>query len=208
MHPGHPPGSYSRSGSPPIGSPTARTDGWPLRLARSIDAVYTCVEMRSLRYAHITLLALGAWLFCPQAGSAQEGLRLGLSFGGTGFIGVVAEWLWEDRGAELLVTTFSFRDVSISVVGKQYFGNSALRPVVGGGLWYLTGRSPEGSGAALAARFPIGGDWRIAGSHHLTLEVNVARGLWVRRPEPSDDFPISDRFIPIPGMAYRVGGDG
>jgi hypothetical protein len=179
-----------------------------MRLARSIDAVYTCDVMRYFRYARITLLALGASLFCPQAGTAQEGLRLGLSFGGTGFIGVVAEWLWEDRGAELLVTTFSFHDVAVSVVGKQYFGTSGLRPVIGGGLWYLTGRSPEGTGAALVARFPIGGDWRIAGNHHLTLEVNVARGLWVQRPDPSDDFPISDRFIPIPGMAYRVGGGG
>ena len=164
--------------------------------------------MRSFRYAQITLFALGASLSYPRAGAAQEGLRLGLSFGGTGFIGIVAEWLWEDRGAELLVTTFSFHDVAVSVVGKQYFGASGLRPVVGGGLWYLTGHSPEGTGAALVARFPIGGDWRIAGNHHLTLEVNVARGLWVRRPDPSDHFPISDRFIPIPGMAYRVGGGG
>jgi hypothetical protein len=54
------------------------------------------------------------------------------------------------------------------------------------------------------ARFPIGGDWPLAGGHNLTLEVNVARGLWVRRPEPSDDFPISNRFIPFPGLSYRV----
>ena len=186
-------------------STAARAYSYSLRLACSLDAVYTFVVMRSLRYAHLALLALGASLFCPQTGAAQEGLRLGLSLGGTGFIGVVAEWLWEDHGAELLVTTFSFHDVAVSVVGKQYFGTSGLRPVVGGGLWYLTGRSPEGTGAALVARFPIGGDWRIGGDQHLTFEVNVARGLWVRRPDPSDDFPISDRFIPIPGMAYRVG---
>ena len=102
------------------------------------------------------------------------------------------------------MTTFSFHDVSVSVVGKQYFGTSGLRPVVGVGLWYLTGRSPEGTGAALVARFPIGGGWRLAGGHNLTLEMNVARGLWVRRHEPSDDSPISSHFIPLLGMAYRV----
>lgn len=164
--------------------------------------------MRVRRYVHVTFLVLGASLVGPHRGAAQEGLRLGFSLGGTGFMGVVAEWLWKDRGAELLVTTFSFHDVSISVVGKQYFGASWLRPVVGAGLWFLTGGGPEGTGAALVARFPMGGDWHIAGSNHLTWEINVARGLWVRRPEPADDFPISTRFFPLPGMAYRVDLEG
>jgi hypothetical protein len=47
---------------------------------------------------------------------------------------MVAEWLWKDHGAELLVTTLSFHDVSVWVVGKQYFGTSGLRPVVDGRL--------------------------------------------------------------------------
>ena len=182
----------------------AQKGSGPLKLARSIGTVYTFADMPVLRYAHIALLVLGASLLGPRAGAAQEGLRLGLSFGGTGFIGVVGEWLWKDHGAELLVTTFSFHDVGVSVVGKQYFGSSWLRPVVGGGLWFLIGRAPEGTGAALVARFPFGGDWRIGGGNHLTWEINVARGLWVRRPERSDDFPINPRLIPLPGVAYRV----
>ena len=150
------------------------------------------------------LLALAATPAIPQPGAAQEGLRLGLALGGTGLIGVVAEWRWDDHGAELLLTTFQFRDLSVSVAGKQYFGASWLKPVVGGGLWFIAGSSPEGAGQALVARFPLGGDWRLAGGHYLTVELNVSRGLWVNQPDPADDAPVNPSFITLPGLSYRL----
>ena len=162
----------------------------------------TRTRLRS--FTRVALLALGlSWLDAGRA-SAQNSFRVGLSFGGTGFVGVVAERLWNDRGVELLVTTFSFHDIGVSVVGKQYFGASWLKPSVGGGLWLLTGRTPDGTGTALIARFPLGADWKISGPSHLTWEVNAMRGLWVQRPDPDDDFPITQRVIPIPAIAYRA----
>ena len=127
--------------------------------------------------------------------------------GGTGFVGVVAERTWNDRSIELLVTTFSFHDLSVSAVGKQYFGAAWLKPSVGAGLWWMTGKTPDGTGSALIARFPFGADWKISGPSHLTVEVNAARGLLVHRPDPDDDYPMNRRFIPIPAVAYRVSFD-
>jgi hypothetical protein len=156
--------------------------------------------MALARHTHLLMLVV---LLVASPAAGQEGLRVGLTFGGTGFIGVVGEWRWEDHGAELLVSTFNFRDVGVSVVGKQYFGASWLKPAVGAGLWLVTGSTPEGTGRALVARFPLGGDWRIAHGHYATFEVNVNRGLWVDRPDPTDDAPIANRMIPIPSVSYR-----
>lgn len=157
---------------------------------------------RPFRRAILALSATGL-LAVPPAVGAQDGLRYGLSLGGTGFIGVVGEWRWRDHGAELLLSTFTFRDLSISVAGKRYFGASSLRPSVGAGLWFLVGAAPEGTGTALVARFPLGGDWRAAGQHYATVELNVNRSIWVNRPEPTDDTPTTTRLIPLPSASYR-----
>ena len=150
----------------------------------------------------LSVLAVATALAAAPA-AAQEGLRVGVTLGGTGFVGLVTEWRWDDHGAELMLSTFSFHDLGISVVGKQYFGASWLKPAVGAGLWLVTGSTPEGSGKALVARFPLGGDWRVAHGHYATFEVNVNRGLWVDRPDPTDDAPINNQLIPIPSVSYR-----
>jgi hypothetical protein len=150
-------------------------------------------------------LAACALLACPCA--AQDQIRFGVVVGGLGFIGAVAEGIWDDRSAELVVSTFSFRDVSISVAGKQFFGASWMKPAVGAGLTYMGGRTEDGFGSALIARFPIGGDWQMRAGHYLTWEVNVTRGLAVHRPEPGDDTPISERIIPFPSLSYRFDPD-
>jgi hypothetical protein len=158
--------------------------------------------MRTPFLPAVSALTLAAALTAAPLG-AQEGLRIGVALGGTGLVGLVGEWRWEDHGVELLLSTFTFRDVGISLVGKQYFGGSWLKPTVGAGFWLATGRTPDGSGQALIARFPLGGDWRAAHGHYATFEVNVNRGLWVNRPDPSDDAPIRNRMIPIPSLSYR-----
>ena len=167
-------------------------------------AGHICGMRRPLPPSPLRLAAvLALWAALPAPGAAQEGLRIGLTLGGTGFVGVVTEWRWEDKGAELIVSTFSFRDVGLSVVGKQYFGASWLKPAVGAGLWLVVGSTPDGTGRALVARFPLGADWRAAHGHYATVEVNVNRGLWMDRPDPSDDAPVSPRLIPIPSVSYR-----
>jgi hypothetical protein len=158
--------------------------------------------MRSPRSALLSAALVLAALWVPPA-AAQEGLRVGVVLGGTGTVGVVTEWRWDDHGAELQLSTFGFSDFGISVVGKQYFGASWLKPAVGAGLWFMTGSAPEGTGRALMARFPLGGDWRAAHGHYATFEVNVNRGLWMRRADPRDDRPMSRRMVPIPSVSYR-----
>ena len=144
----------------------------------------------------------------PVQARAQEedGYRFGLSVGGTGTIALVVERLWGREGIELSVGTWSFRNVSVSALGKAYLGPSALRPAVGAGLWTVVGVSaPEGqrNGVAVIARFPIGFDWRLAPGHFLDLDVSVNRALWIRRADYSD-MPPSPRLIPVPGVSYRV----
>lgn len=146
--------------------------------------------------------ALAATL-CARPCAAQD-VRVGVVFGGLGFVGAVVEKRWGDRGAELVVSTFTFHDLSVSAGGKQYFGASWLKPAVGAGLTVETSRGPDGAGTALLARFPLGGDWRVSGAHYLTWEISVMRGLAVRRPDPTDRAPLTQRIIPFPSVSYRV----
>lgn len=146
-------------------------------------------------------------LVVPAAGGAQEdGLRFGVTVGGTGFLGLTFEVLEGQRSIELTVGTWSFDDVSLSVVGRQYFGASALRPVVGLGLWTVVSwpKEPgERTGVSVVARAPVGADWRVVPGQFLSLDVNVNRALWVRHKDPQDDRPPNARLIPLPGLAWR-----
>ena len=158
--------------------------------------------MRSSLRFPLALAVAGALLAPPCA--AQDRIRIGVVFGGLGFIGAVVEGIWDDRSAEAVVSTFGFRDVSLSVAGKQFFGASWLKPAVGAGFTYMIGSSPDGVGSALVARFPLGGDWKLAPGHYATWEVNVTRALLVNRPDPADDTPPTQRIIPFPSFSYRL----
>jgi hypothetical protein len=133
-----------------------------------------------------------------------EGVRLGLTFGGISTIGFSVEYFDERRSLDLTVGTWSFRDVSASLVVKQYFGSSHLMPFVGGGLW-LVGARPSGeqTGFAAVLHAPVGLDWRATGRHYLGFNLNVNRALWVRRTDPEDDLPLNRRLVPLPGLYYR-----
>jgi hypothetical protein len=135
---------------------------------------------------------------------AQDRVRIGIVLGGLGFIGAVAEGIWDDRSAEIVVSTFSFHDLSLSAAGKQFFGDSWLKPALGAGLTWIVGKTDEGVGSAFIARFPLGGDWKMAEGHYLTWEVNVTRALTVRRPDPADTSPPTQRIIPFPSFSYRI----
>jgi hypothetical protein len=133
-----------------------------------------------------------------------SGVRFGITVGGTSFAGLSLEFISGHQSVELSVGTWAARDLSVSVVGRQYLGAAAAKPVVGAGLWLVVAWPPDdGYGMALLARAPIGVDWNPGGDHYLALDLNVSRGLWVRRTDPDDETPMSQRLVPLPGLAYR-----
>jgi hypothetical protein len=161
-------------------------------------------RFRSLVLALVLLLPAPAKA-SPTTGPGPEEFRIGLSFGGISFIGFLMEYRWGDRGVDINIGTWSFRDLSVSVVGKQYFGPGEFRPFAGVGLWSVIAPvhgSGERPGVSLVARAPIGVDWNLIADHHLGAHLSVNRALWVRRKDPQDLTPPNDRFIPLPGFYY------
>lgn len=167
--------------------------------------------MRSIAALTFFAAALSLWSPNPLAARAParpdpEDLRLGISFGGISFIGFIVEYRWGNRSADLTVGTWSFRDLSVSLVGKQYFGPGDFRPFAGLGLWAVLNPQHglgEQSGVALVARAPIGVDWNLDAAHALGADLALNRALWIRRKDPRDDTPPSNRLIPLPGFYYR-----
>ena len=163
----------------------------------------------------------------PQLSSAQDGLRIGLTVGGASKFGVVLEsFLNGNQSLELTVGTWSFKEISTSLVIKRYFRSNDLdsgwykpiHPFVGAGLWVVGATPPaERLGLALSAIVPIGLDWSFpfdtdpscnnrscpVGHHALGISVNVNRALLVRRSNPEDQLPLNGRLVPLPGAYYR-----
>jgi hypothetical protein len=167
--------------------------------------------MRLLSFLSLVLASLvlapptraSAW---ERVGSGPEDIRLGISFGGISFVGFIVEYRWGDRSLDLNVGTWSLRDLSVSVVAKQYFGPGDFRPFAGLGLWavWTPQHDPgEQAGFALVARGPVGVDWNPDAAHSLGGALSLNRALWIRRKDPRDETPPSDRFIPLPGFYYR-----
>jgi len=155
------------------------------------------------------LLCLASGLACPCHGRAAtsaregpEGLRLGLTLGGISLVGFAVEYVWGDRSLDITFGTWSFRDLSVSVVAKQYLGPGRTRPFVGLGLWAVGTRANR-TGAALVLHAPIGIDCEGADQHHLGMAMNINRALLVRRSDPSDQRGTNNRLIPLPGFYYR-----
>jgi hypothetical protein len=146
-----------------------------------------------------------ALLTPPGLAGQDDGVRLGVTFGGTGFVGLTVEIVEDTHAAELTVGTWSFRDLTLSLVGREYFGAAALRPVAGLGLWSVISFPREGqrSGVSVVARAPVGFDWRAAPGHFVSVDLNVNRALWIRHRDPEDDAPPNARLIPLPGFGYR-----
>jgi hypothetical protein len=155
----------------------------------------------------LVALAAATVVAPPEAvqGQTQPEFRVGISAGGIGLWGVLLEYRWGSTALDVNVATFAFKDVSVSVVAKQYFGGGDLRPFVGLGLWGVSGRPEEDprNGLALLAIAPIGADWSVLDDHALGASININEGLWVRRSDPLDPMPISHRPIPLPGFYYR-----
>lgn len=140
----------------------------------------------------------------PAAGQDDPEFRFGLSVGGVSTLGLVFETRQTWGSVELMVGTWSFRDVSISLVHKQYPGGGEIQGVVGMGFWTVLAFPPdENMGVALVARFPVGVQWGLTADQFMNMEVGLNRALWVKRTDPEDDTPPNRRLIPLPGAAYR-----
>jgi len=162
--------------------------------------------MRTTVVPLIVALALASGLVAPRPLQAQEeGLRIGVYFGGTSLVGVLFDYFDSSGSTEITLGTFSFRDLSVSVVRRQRFGGGSVQPTVGLGLWAVAALpgNEERTGLALMARAPIGLDWNVSGDHFLTLDANLNRALYVRRTDPEDDTPPAERIVPLPGVAWR-----
>jgi len=138
-------------------------------------------------------------------GQDREEIRVGLSLGGTGFLGLVTEYRRADWGAELYLGTISFREIAVAVSGKRYFTDGRIRPAVGLGLWSLTAWTEDGSGSVLILRAPLAAEWLVTGGHALGVEVGLNRALAVNRLDPEDDTPPNTTLVPLPGVYYRHG---
>jgi hypothetical protein len=159
----------------------------------------------------LVLALLAGGLVRPVPVAAQNGapdrgeVRIGVTLGGTGFVGLLAEYRRGGWSGELTVGTITFREASVSVVGKRYFGDGRFQPAVGAGLWSLTAWTEDGSGSILIARVPLAVDVGISGGHAMGLEVAMNRALAVNRLDPDDDTPPNTTVVPLPGIYYRYG---
>jgi hypothetical protein len=162
--------------------------------------------MRALVAGTALLACLTTAPLAAQGKGAGDGLRVGLSLGGISTVGVTVEIFRNTHALEMGLGTWSFRDVSLSTVFKEYIGGRALRPFVGLGLWTVVAAplmEYERTGFALVLRAPIGVDWAFVDDHALGLAINLNRGLAVRRSDPEDDLPLNRRIVPLPGIDYR-----
>jgi hypothetical protein len=160
---------------------------------------------RARSWLFASLLLAGAALPLHGQGSQTgDGMRIGVSFGGIATFGLTLEHFDGNRSLDITVGTWSFRDLSVAVVARHYFGGGEVLPFVGGGLWLVTARpESERTGFAAVLHAPVGVDWHPAERHALGLVLNVNRALWVRRTDPEDDLPVNRRLVPLPGVYYR-----
>ena len=163
--------------------------------------------MARLRFHHAA--AVAAALLLPAAATAQgtgsgAGVRVGFTFGGISTLGFTVEYYDGPRSLDLTVGTWSFRDLSVSAVVKEYLGAGDLHPFVGGGIWLVAARPPgERIGLAAVLHAPIGVDWRATGPHFVGAALNLNRALAARRTDPEDEMPLNKRLVPLPGLYYR-----
>jgi len=161
--------------------------------------------MRVLAFV-VLLACMSARPSQAQGSDAGDGWRVGVSLGGISTIGVTLELFRDTHAVEFALGTWSWRDVSVSAVFKEYFGGHRLRPFVGLGLWGAAAGpivDNERTGFALVAKAPVGIDWAFVDQHAVGAALNFNRGLAVRRSDPLDDLPMKRRIVPLPELYYR-----
>lgn len=157
--------------------------------------------------ASLVLLAL-SW--SPLSAQQDEAWRVGLTLGGSSFVGVVVEYRRDATAVELGLGTWSLRDAAVTLSGKYYAGRASVSPYAGLGLWLVVAppgdtTEEERTGAALILRAPLGVDGGVADHHAIGLELALNRAIAVRRTDLEDVTPPSRRLVPLPGIYYKVG---
>ena len=170
---------------------------WTRRLG-----VYSCaMSKRTIASGALCITLTLAALTPPRPVEAQT--RYGLSLGGASTVALIVERRWDHQGLELQVGTWAFRDLSVSVTGKQYIGSNDAAPFIGAGLWSMVAFSEEGTGLGLIGRIPLGLDYTFSGPHSAALTIYMNRALALRRPDPEDQRPPRTALIPLPEFSYR-----
>lgn len=150
-------------------------------------------------------LAVLAFPAASQGRHAGDGVRVGVSVGGISTYGLTVEIFRDTHAVEVGLGTWSFREMSLSAVYKEYFFASRVRPFVGGGLWMVVASPPEQrTGMALVFRAPVGAEWSFVDDHSVGAALNVNRALAVRRTNPDDRVPSVGRIVPLPELYYRL----
>lgn len=154
-------------------------------------------------------LACAAAPVSAQGTHAGDGLRVGLFLGGISTFGVTVEIFRDTHALDFGLGTWSFRDVSVSAVYKEYIGGHRLRPFVGAGLWAVAAApvlQEERTGLALVLHAPVGVDWSFVDQHAVGAALDLNWGLAVRRSDPLDDLPMNRHLwppVPLPEVYYR-----
>jgi hypothetical protein len=162
--------------------------------------------MGARAFLALTLASLLASPLAAQGSNAGDGFRIGISAGGISTVSLTVEFFRDTHAVELGLGTWSFHDVSISTVYKEYIGGKAVRPFLGAGLWAVVAApilEGERTGVALVLRAPLGAEWSFVDDHAVGAALNLNRGLAVRRSDPLDDLPMNRRLVPLPEVYYR-----
>lgn len=162
--------------------------------------------MGARTFLAVALASLLASSLAAQGSNAGDGLRIGISAGGISTVSLTLELFRDTHAVELGLGTWSFHDVSISTVYKEYIGGKAVRPFLGLGLWAVAAApimEEERTGFALVLRAPLGAEWSFVDEHAVGAALNLNRGLAVRRSDPLDDLPMNHRLVPLPEVYYR-----
>lgn len=155
----------------------------------------------------VVVLCTVLTLLLPAGLAAQPDepqFRVGISLGGVSTLGLVLEQVWDWGSMELMLGTWSFRDVSVSLVHKQRIGGGDVYGVAGLGVWAVVAfPADERTGLAVVGRVPVGVEWDAGDRHFLSMEVGLNRALWVRRTDPEDFTPMNRRIVPLPNASWR-----
>jgi len=139
-----------------------------------------------------------------QTSMRDNQLRVGLTLGSTSFVGLSVEYFFsERRSVDLNLGTWSVRDISSSVVVKQYVGGGDVRAYLGLGLWNVLAWQEEGFGNALILRAPVGIEAEPFNRGSVGVDVSVSRALVVNRADPEDQTPPATRLVPLPGFYFK-----
>ena len=163
------------------------------------------LEPRRLRRTVAFLAAALCAAAGPAAAQEADFLRLGFSYGSLSRFGISLEYVWDQTGAEVIVGTRHFQDISVSAVAKQYLGEGPVKGYLGLGLSNVTEWAHGGVATGLLLRAPIGVEFRTFDANWVGLDISVHRALAVKRADPEDQRPPRTFLVPLPGAYWKYG---